>query len=99
MPAAGTVTITITATINPGFVGTTVSNQGTVSYDADLNGSNETTVQTDNPAAGGTADPTPFVVVAAAVSEIPTLSEWGLMALGLVLLLAAVSVLRRKRTA
>ena len=93
-------TITITATINPGTAGTTVSNQGSVSYDADLNGSNETTIQTDSPAAAGASDPTTFVVVAGGVvPPIPTLSEMGLMALGFFLLLAAWSTLRRRRTA
>jgi len=99
VPAGGTVTITITATIKAGTAGTTVSNQGTVSYDADLNGSNESTVQTDNPAVGGAADPTTFVVGGAAVAAIPTLSEWGLMALGFGLLVAALGILRRKQTA
>ncbi len=101
IPAAGSVTITITATINAGTAaGTTISNQGTVSYDADLNGSNETTVQTDSPAAGGTSDPTTFVVAGGVVAPpIPTLSEWGLILLGLGLMLAAWSVLRRRETA
>ena len=101
IPAAGSVTITITATINPGVAaGTTISNQGSVSYDADLNGSNETTIQTDSPAAAGASDPTTFVVVAGGVvPPIPTLSEVGLMALGFLLLLAAWSTLRRRKTA
>jgi uncharacterized repeat protein (TIGR01451 family) len=101
IPAAGTVTITITATINAGTAaGTTISNQGSVSYDADLNGSNETTVQTDSPAAAGASDPTTFVVVGGGVvPPIPTLSEMGLMALGFFLLLAAWSTLRRRKTA
>ncbi|MEO6193364.1 MAG: IPTL-CTERM sorting domain-containing protein [Thermoanaerobaculia bacterium] len=101
IPAAGSVTITITATINAGVAaGTTISNQGSVSYDADLNGSNETTVQTDSPAAAGASDPTTFVVVGGGViPPIPTLSEVGLMALGFFLLLAAWSTLRRRKTA
>jgi uncharacterized repeat protein (TIGR01451 family) len=101
IPAAGSVTITITATINAGTAaGTTISNQGSVSYDADLNGSNETTVQTDSPAAAGASDPTTFVVVGGGVvPPIPTLSEMGLMALGFFLLLAAWSTLRRRKTA
>ncbi len=98
VPAAGSVTITITATINPVPVGTTISNQGSVSYDADLNGSNETTVETDDPNVGGTADPTSFTTVAAPVAEVPTLSELGLALLGLCLLLAAWSTLHRRRT-
>jgi fimbrial isopeptide formation D2 family protein/uncharacterized repeat protein (TIGR01451 family) len=98
IPAGGSVTITITATIHAGTQGTTISNQGTVIYDADLNGTNETTVMTDDPGVGGAADPTSFVVGGATVA-IPTLSEWGLALLGLGLLLAALSVLRRRREA
>ena len=98
VPASGSVTITITATINAA-AGTVISNQGTVLYDADLNGSNETTVLTDDPSAGGASDPTTFTVVAAPTPEVPTLSEWGLMLLGFSLLLAAWSVLRRRQTA
>ncbi|HEY0511691.1 MAG TPA: IPTL-CTERM sorting domain-containing protein [Thermoanaerobaculia bacterium] len=96
VPAAGSVTITITATIKPGFALTPVSNQGSVSYDSDLNGTNETTVLTDDPAVGGTSDPTTFRVVPAAIAEVPTLSEWGLMLLGFGLLLAAWTQLRRR---
>ncbi len=56
------VTVTITATINAGAAGTTITNQGTIRYDSDLNGSNETTVATDDPTVGGASDPTSFVV-------------------------------------
>jgi uncharacterized repeat protein (TIGR01451 family) len=99
VPAGGSVTITITATINAGFANTTVSNQGSVSYDADLNGTNETTVPTDDPAVGGTSDPTVFTVVPATATEVPTLSEWGLLALASGLLLAAWMTLRRRQQA
>ncbi|MBW8874744.1 MAG: IPTL-CTERM sorting domain-containing protein [Acidobacteria bacterium] len=96
IPAGGTVTITITATINVGFAQTTVSNQGRVSFDSDLDGTNDTTVQTDDPAVGGASDPTTFVVSPATAAEVPTLSEWGLALLGLSLLLAGWSVMRRR---
>jgi uncharacterized repeat protein (TIGR01451 family) len=96
VPAGGSVTVTITATIT-GAAGSTISNQGSVSYDADLNGTNETTVQTDNPAVGGASDPTTFVVAGGVIPPaVPTLSDWGLMLLGLGLLFAAWSVLRRR---
>lgn len=58
----GSVTITITATINTGTTGTTISNQGTINYDADGNGTNESTGLTDDPSVGGANDPTSFVV-------------------------------------
>jgi uncharacterized repeat protein (TIGR01451 family) len=93
--AGGSVTITITATINAA-AGTSISNQGTVLYDADLNGTNETTLLTDDPSAGGASDPTVLQVVGAPAPAIPTLSEWGLMLLGFGLLLSALAVLRRK---
>jgi uncharacterized repeat protein (TIGR01451 family) len=60
IPAGGSVTITITATINAIAPGTSVSNQGTISYDADGNGTNEASRQTDDPGVGGATDPTSF---------------------------------------
>ena len=61
-PLGGSVTITITATINAGTQGTTITNQGTVSYDADGNGTNESSKATDDPGAPGGNDPTSFIV-------------------------------------
>ncbi len=58
----GVVTLAITATINGGTGGTTIANQGTVNYDADANGTNESTSTTDDPSVGGANDPTTFVV-------------------------------------
>jgi uncharacterized repeat protein (TIGR01451 family) len=96
--ASGSVTITITAKINAGTANTTINNQGTVSYDADLNGTNETTVLTDDPSTGAAGDPTGFQVLPGSVADIPTLSEVGLFALGLGLMLAALMLLRRRQT-
>jgi uncharacterized repeat protein (TIGR01451 family) len=73
IPAGGSVTITITATINAGTEGLAISNQGSVSYDADLNGTNETTVLTDDPALPGASDPTSFSIPAAATAT-PTMT-------------------------
>jgi uncharacterized repeat protein (TIGR01451 family) len=56
--AGGSVSITITARINPGTGGRSFSNQASVSYDADGDGVNETTVPSDDPALPGTTDPT-----------------------------------------
>jgi uncharacterized repeat protein (TIGR01451 family) len=61
-PLGGSVTITITATINPGTAGTTISNQGTIRFDANVNGSNESTVLTDDPTVAGAANPTSFTI-------------------------------------
>ncbi len=95
IPAGGTVTLTITATILPSAAGTTVSNQGTIAYDADGNGTNESTARTDDPGVGGGADPTTFQVVEA----IPTLSTLGLALLALALAVLALARLRRRRSA
>jgi uncharacterized repeat protein (TIGR01451 family) len=66
-PLGGSVTITISATINAGTAGTVLSNQGTAAFDSDGNGTNETTVLTDDPSVGGAADPTSFSVGGTAV--------------------------------
>ncbi len=63
IPAASTVTITINATVKastPG--GTVVSNQGTISYDSDNNGTNDATSMTDDPSTPAVNDPTSFTV-------------------------------------
>ena len=55
------VTITISATIAASTApGTVVANQGTASFDADGNGTNESTVLTDDPGVAGPSDPTTF---------------------------------------
>jgi uncharacterized repeat protein (TIGR01451 family) len=54
IPAGGSVTIAITATNGFG----SISNQGTINYDADGNGTNEASRLTDDPAVPGTQDPT-----------------------------------------
>jgi hypothetical protein len=96
IPAGGTVTITITATIHA-TTGQTVSNQGTINFDTDGNGTNESTGTTDDPGVAGAANPT-GITVGGSVVAIPTLSELGLAAL--CLLLAGAAMLRlRRRTA
>lgn len=98
IPAAGSVTITIVATVEAGTGGQTITNQATFIYDANADGTNETSGVTDDPGAGGTNDPTSIVIQAAAVVAIPTLSEWGAILLLLSLLSAAMFFLRRQRT-
>jgi hypothetical protein len=62
--SGGSVTITIEATVQPTTaLGTTVSNQGTIRYDADASGDNESSVLTDDPGEPGASDPTSFAVV------------------------------------
>ncbi|HEX2642880.1 MAG TPA: S8 family serine peptidase, partial [Thermoanaerobaculia bacterium] len=66
VPAGGTVTVTITATIKPGTALTTITNQASIAFDSDGNGVNEAASMTDNPAAGGATDPTSFFVASPA---------------------------------
>ena len=90
----GTVTITITATIVNGTPGgTVVLNQGTVSFDADNNGTNEGSILTDFPGAQGAQDPTPFTVVDA-VPAMPVVATLVLAFAGL--LLGSFAVRRRR---
>jgi uncharacterized repeat protein (TIGR01451 family) len=89
----GSVTITIEAGLLSDTAGATVLNQATIFFDADGNGTNEASVLTDDPAVGGADDATAFGV--ASIAAIPTVSEIGLLALGLFLAGAAVLVLRR----
>ena len=88
IPAAGSVSITIVATVLPSAAGTTVINQGTIAYDADFNGTNETTVVTNDPATPVGSDPTSFV--AAANLRVPTLSAWALLVMASGLVFVAV---------
>jgi uncharacterized repeat protein (TIGR01451 family) len=97
--ASTSVTITITATVNVGTpVGTTITNQGTISYDADGNGTNEASATTDDPSATGSGNPTTFVVApgAAPLANIPTLDTVGLMLLALLLAMGGAVMLRRR---
>jgi hypothetical protein len=99
IPAGGSVTITIQATVNAGAApGTTVSNQASFAYDADGNGTNETSGVTDDPSAGGAADPTTFTVGGGIPAPpIPTLDGAGLALLALLLAVAGGWALRRRR--
>ena len=93
--AGGSVTITITAQINNGTAGTTLNNQGMIFFDADGNGTNESTALTDDPNQAGANDPTPIVV--AAIAQVPTLSTMGLALLALLLMGGALLALRRRQ--
>jgi hypothetical protein len=95
--AGGTVTITITATVRSDVgIGTSVSNQATISYDADGNGTNETTVMSDNPATGAAGDPTVFVLAAQAETVIPSLDGVGLAILALLVALGGALLVGRR---
>jgi uncharacterized repeat protein (TIGR01451 family) len=89
------VTITIRAVVNHGTAGQSISNQGTIFYDADGNGTNESSILTDDPNVPGASDPTTFQV--AAIAQVPTLSEAGFAILALLLASGALLTLRRRR--
>ena len=91
----GTVTITITALVNNGVGGQTISNQGTIFFDADGNGTNESSILTDDPGAPGVNDPTTFRALT--IAQVPTLSTVGLGLLALLLMGGALLVLRRRQ--
>ena len=65
IPGGASVTIQITAKVNAGTTGVTVSNQGTVDFDPNHSGTNSSSVLTDDPGVGGAANPTQFVVAVA----------------------------------
>jgi hypothetical protein len=79
VPGSGQVVITITATVNAGTLGTTINNQGTAFFDADGNGSNESSITTDDPSVGGAGDPTGISIVN--LTSVPTLNRPGLLVL------------------
>lgn len=95
VPAGATVTITVEAAITLGAAGTRLENQAQIAYDADGTGDNETLAVTDDPAAGGAADPTAFVAAQPQLLEIPTL---GTLPLALLALLLAGTGLLLART-
>jgi uncharacterized repeat protein (TIGR01451 family) len=98
IPAGGSVTVTVQATVKAGAaVGAAISNQASLSYDADGDGVNETGGVSDDPAAGGAADPTAFIVAPAPPAEVPALSGAGLLLLALLLATGGAAVLRRRR--
>jgi uncharacterized repeat protein (TIGR01451 family) len=86
----GSVTITVNAIINPGHESETISNQATLLFDADANGTNETAVLSNDPSTGAANDATAFVVFV----PIPTSSTLGLMLLALLMAAVALKVAR-----
>jgi uncharacterized repeat protein (TIGR01451 family) len=91
IPASSSVTITITATVNSTATGTLL-NQGTVNFDSDGNGTNESSVLTNDPETGAANDAT---ALATGVASIPSLSPLGLLLLSALLGAAALLALRR----
>lgn len=97
IPAGGSVTIDIDATIDANVAtGTILTNQATVAFDSDADGSNNATRLTDDPAVAGAADPTSFQVGARSIAEVPTLDTLGLALLALLLAIGGSLLLRRR---
>jgi uncharacterized repeat protein (TIGR01451 family) len=94
VPGHGSVTVTIVASVPEGTpLNTQIANQGTVFFDADGNGSNESSAPTDDPRTTAPADAT--VVRVGSAAGIPTLGRGALLLLGL--LLGVVAALQRRR--
>ena len=66
LPIGGSVTITINATVATGTaLGTSVGNTGSISFDGNSDGTNESAAVTDDPNLPGASDPTSFTVIPA----------------------------------
>lgn len=96
IPAGGSVSVTITATLDAATpAGTTISNQAAVSFDADGNGTNESSAVSNDPSTAAGGDATSFVV-AAAVAAVPMLDPYAIAML--IAMLAAVGLIVLKRS-
>jgi uncharacterized repeat protein (TIGR01451 family) len=95
IPANGSVTIQIGATIVSGTPEVPIENQGSFLFDADGDGVNDSNGTTDDPGTLPSPDPTAFVLgIAPAPSEVPAAGVLGLLALALLLAVAALPRLR-----
>jgi uncharacterized repeat protein (TIGR01451 family) len=89
--AGGTVTITIQAFVKQGTIGTTISNQATVSYDSDANGTNDASRVSDDPSTAAPGDATAFQVV----GSVPALSQMMLFLLAAALAVMSLTVMKK----
>jgi hypothetical protein len=99
VPAGGSVTVTIAAAISASAtVGQVISNQGTIAYDRDGNGSNESAALTDDPTTGAVGDPTSITVTrdANGAAIVPALDGAGLGLLAALVALGGALVLGRR---
>ena len=94
IPAGGSVTITIQATLDAGAApGSVISNQASFAFDTNSDGFNDTGGVSDDPGVQGGGDPTTLVVQAAAV-EVPALDVLGVALLAALLAVAGARRLR-----
>ena len=96
IPASGSVTVSVTAVILPAAAGATVSNQGSVAFDVDGNGTNEASAGTDDPAVSGSSNPTSFRAFAEA-AQVPGPGLAGLALLAAAQAAVGVGVYARRR--
>jgi uncharacterized repeat protein (TIGR01451 family) len=89
--SGGTVTLTIQAFVKQGTIGTAISNQATVSYDSDANGTNDASHLSDDPSTAAPGDPTSFQVV----GSVPALSQMMLFLLAAALAGMSLIVMRK----
>lgn len=98
IPAGGSVTITIQATLpSTAIPGATISNQGALAFDADGDGVNEASGVTDDPSTAAANDPTSFLVARQSAVEIPAAGGVGLALFAGLLAIGAVMALRGQR--
>jgi uncharacterized repeat protein (TIGR01451 family) len=90
IPGSGSVTISIQAFVHYGTAGTTISNQATISYDSDANGTNDASRQSDDPSTPAPSDPTSFTVA----GSVPALSTAMLVLLAALLAAMALFVMK-----
>lgn len=96
---AGSVTITINATVSAAAApGTVVSNQGTISFDGNGDNVNESTAITDDPSVGGASDSTDFVIPTGSTTavDLPSLGTMAQILMVLLLALFGFSMLRNR---
>jgi uncharacterized repeat protein (TIGR01451 family) len=104
IPAGGSVHLTVKAKIdNDVEEGTGICNQGFVHWDSDEDGSSDATEPTDDPGTPADDDPTCFVVhvptapiPVTGTIDAPSLTEWGMIVLSILLATAFWWRLRRR---
>jgi uncharacterized repeat protein (TIGR01451 family) len=94
LAAGASVTVTLSAAIDPAANGLVITNQANLSYDADGNGTNEAAGVSDDPTTTAPNDPTAFTAEVP-IAVVPTLDSWGLI--GAALALAAAGWRRSRR--
>ncbi len=105
IPSGGSVTLVYTVTVD-GNPTDEICNQGIAYWDADGDGTNESSERTDNPATPIDDDPTCFIVSEgpkapplSGTIDAPTLSEWGIILVSCLFVIAFMVKVRRRNGA